>query len=58
MGAVFFATVVGYSTSSPVVAASGEMRLLSGFDLNQKKTTRSAAIQLVFDDINAALRVQ
>ena len=58
MGAVLSATVVGYSTSSPVVAASGEMRLLSGFDLNPKKTTGSAAIQSVLNDINAALRVR
>ena len=35
MGAVFFATDVELSTSSPVVGAGVEMRLLSGVDLNQ-----------------------
>ena len=49
MGAVFSATVVGYITSSPVVAASGEKRLLSDFDLNPKKTMGGAAIQSVFE---------
>ena len=58
MGAVFSATVVGYSTSSPVVASNDEMRLMSGFDLNPKRTTGSVAIQSVFDEINAALMVR
>ena len=58
MCAVFSATVVWYSTSSPVMAANGGMRLLSGYDLNPKRTTCSAAIQSVFEDINVALRVR
>ena len=58
MGAVFSVTDDGYSTSSPVVTVNGEMRLMSAFDLNPKSTTSSAALQSVFDETNAALRVR
>ena len=55
MSIVLSATVVGYNTSSPIVAASGEMRLLFRDDLNPKKTKGSAVIQSVFEDINGSI---